>query len=161
MICRGRGKSKSSREVSTMGRIVSYLLLIILLSAGVSLAGGPLQVFYSENSDEDDREGDSQQSYIDNQSYLREFERQRRARALSPPQQAPVGVIVRKSSQRRRFSPFEYPFYRNDESSSFFGMEVSGGATSILYYDGYQPNCCAPRRYYRHSPPVAVPYRSR
>jgi hypothetical protein len=144
-----------------MGRIVSYILLIILLSAGVSAAGGPLPVLYLENSDEDEQEGDSQQGYIDNQSYLREFERQQRVRALSPPQQAPVGVVVRKSSQHRSFSPFEYPFYRNDESSSFFGMEVYGGATSIRYYDGYQPNCCAPRRYYRHSPPVAVPYRSR
>lgn len=142
-----------------MGKIISFLLLIVLLSSGSSLAGGPLAVLYSEDNAEDDWQGESQQSYIDNQAYLREFERQQRERVLSPAPQAPIAVI-RKSEHIRSFSPFQYPYYRNYQRNSFFGVELHGGATSIRYYDGYQPNCCD-RSYVRPFPPVAVPYRSR
>ena len=143
-----------------MGKIISCVLLLVLSGSGYALAGGPLSVLYPEDSDDREHEVDSQQSYIDNQAYLREFEQQRRERVLHPPPQAPVGVI-RKRERVRSFSPFQFPYYQSYSSDSAVGMEVHGGATSIRYYDGYRPNYYAPRYYYHPSPPVATPYRSR
>ncbi len=140
-----------------MLRIIFSLLCVIFLGGSTSLAGGPLPVVYPEDSDEDVVEGEMQQGYIDNQSYLREAEQLARERVLHPPTPAPVAVI-RKSERIQNFSPFRYSSYRNNESDSFLGIEVNGGATSIRYYDGYQPNCCRTRYYYRPAPPVAVPY---
>lgn len=140
-----------------MVRIICYLLFVIFLGSRSSQAGGPLLVVYPEDVDDDVVEGEMQQDYIDNQSYLRE--EQLRERALRPPAQAPA-VVIRKSERVRRFLPFQYPPYRNDQSDSFLGIEVNDGATSVLYYEKYQPNCCWPRYYYRPASPVADPYRA-
>ncbi len=142
-----------------MVRIICYLLFVLFLDSGSSLAGGPLSVVYPEDTGSDAGESAMQQTYIDNQSYLREVEQQLRERALYPPPPAPVAVI-RKNERGRSFSLFHYPYYRNTESENFLGVEVYGGATFIRYYDGYRPNFGAPRYYYRPAPPVASPYRS-
>lgn len=139
------------------GKIIALLLIFVCLSSRASLAGGPLPVVYPEDSDADDREEIVQQRYIDNQAYLREFEQQRRERVLYPHRPAPVSVI---SLDKRvsSFSPFFAPSFQRYQSSNFVGIGVYDGATSIRYYNGYQPHCCVPRSYFR-PPPVAVPYR--
>lgn len=129
--------------------------LLVILSAGTVWASGPLPVIYGE--DEDDPIVESQQSYIDNQAYLREFENQRRTRVLSPTRKAPVAVI-RKKSRVRSFSPFSFPYYRDHESSDFLSIEVQGEGTTIRYVDGYQPNCCGPYYHVQPRPLRPTPY---
>lgn len=137
-----------------MSRYVSFLIALPLLCIGVSLqAMQPLEVVYPED---DGPVVESQQLYIDNQAYLREFERRRTARLLDDSGGAPVAVIRKKSV--RSFTPFSYPFYQDYTSNEYLGVEVRGGGTVIRYVDGYQPNCCVPFYNVRPRPPVAVPY---
>ena len=130
------------------------IALVLIFTAASLQAMQPLEVVYPED---DGPVIESQQLYIDNQAYLREFESQRRARVLAGTTSAPVAVI-KKSSRTRSFTPFSFPYYRDSLSSDFLGIEVQGGATVIRYVDGYQPNCCAPLYYLRPRPPIAVPY---
>jgi hypothetical protein len=138
----------------SLTRLFIIPLSIILLFAGPVQALDPLPVIYGE--DESDEIVESQQSYIDNQAYLREFEQKRTARVLSTPREAPVAVIKRKS-RARSFTPFNFPFYRDYQSSDFLSVEVQGNGTTVRYVDGYQPNCCGP---YYYAPPRPTPYHS-
>ena len=117
--------------------VLRLIILGIIMTGGIAWAGGPLPVIVSEEGGDDDLE--ETWNYIDNQAYLRNYEKSR----MNTPAGAVGGEIIRYGDTRRRPG---------------FGLEFNNGSTQIIYYDGYRPNCCYPRQYIV-VPPPSKPHR--
>lgn len=121
--------------------LVLCLVLVCTSSAEILWGGDPLSVIYPEPVD-DDVIVESQQNYIDNQRYLKEFEKRRLQRVLGSEQGRSVVVVTGKYFGRPNYSDKRHGNYLAPDH--FFGFEYQSGNTVFRYYNGYQPNCCIP-----------------
>jgi hypothetical protein len=118
-------------------------VLVFLLLYGNAGASEPLAIVYPQEEIDDEMDSSASPYFIDNQSYLKEYQKRSTGAAASP-----VTIITINGSS--------CPSPRG----GFRGFEYNHGTTMLRYYEGYPINC---RRHFysvkprRRPPPEKEP----